>query len=125
MADAMYFLMRCIHRADMAERRDMHRAEHRAWVQSGGEGRAAVLIGSALVGPDGEGIGNFGILQAASEADARAFAEGDPFNRAGIVETIELTRLPDGFQAHRISEPMTVRGGLDAGASGVQAASRA
>lgn len=89
--------------------RDTHRAEHRAWVQSGGEGRAIVLIGSALLGPDGSAIGNFGILEAESEADARAFAEGDPFNRAGIVETIELTALPDGFQAHRIAEPMTAR----------------
>ncbi|MFZ2099465.1 MAG: YciI family protein [Oricola sp.] len=103
----MYFLMRCLHFPEMDSMRDTHRAEHRAWVKSGGEGRAVVLIGSALLGPDGESTGNFGLLQAESEADARAFAEGDPFCRAGIVETVELTRLPDTFQAHRIPEPMT------------------
>ncbi len=105
----MFFLMRCLHHEDMDAAREVHRAAHRAWVQSGGEGRALVLIGSALLGADGASIGNFGILQADSPEKARAFAEGDPFNRAGIVATIELTPLPDTFQAHRIGEPMTAR----------------
>ena len=30
-------------------------------------------------------------------------------NRSGIVASIELTPLPDSFQSHRISEPMTAR----------------
>lgn len=68
-----------------------------------------MLIGSALLDGSGVSIGNFGVLEAADLAQARAFAEGDPFNRAGIVASIELTPLPDTFQAHRISEPMTVR----------------
>lgn len=89
--------------------RDTHRAEHRAWVQSGGEGRAVVLIGSALLDENGQGIGNWGVLSAKDEESARAFAEGDAFYRAGIVETVELTRLPDSFQAHRIPEPMTAQ----------------
>ena len=105
----MFFLMRCLHHQDMDAVREVHRAAHRAWVQSGGEGRALVLIGSALLGADGAPIGNFGILQADSPERARAFAEGDPFNRAGIVATIELTPLPETFQAHRIGEPMTAR----------------
>lgn len=104
----MFFLMRCLHHEGMDEKRDAHRAEHREWVKSGGEGGAVVLIGSALLGADGGSAGNFGILQAEDEAAARAFAEGDPFCREGIVRTIELTRLPDTFQAHRIAEPMTI-----------------
>ena len=31
-----------------------------------------------------------------------AFAEGDPYARAGIVERIEITALASRFQAHRI-----------------------
>jgi uncharacterized protein len=104
----MFFLMRCLHRPQQDAARDFHRPAHRAWVQSGGEGLAAVLIGSALLDDAGASMGNFGILQADSLAKARAFAEGDPFNGAGIVETIELTPLPDTFQANRIAEPMTV-----------------
>lgn len=105
----MFFLMRCLHHKGQDLARDTHRLSHRAWVQSGGDGLAAVLIGSALVDDGGSSIGNFGILEAASLEEARAFAEGDPFNRAGIVASIELTRLPDTFQAARISDPMTPR----------------
>jgi len=92
----------------MDTKRDTHRAEHRDWVKSGGNGLAAVLIGSALVEDNGAVIGNFGILQANDMESARGFAEGDPFALAGIVKTIELTTLPDTFQAHRITDPMTV-----------------
>ena len=104
----MFFLMRCLHHSGMGAKRDTHRAEHRDWVKSGGDGLAAVLIGSALVDDDGASIGNFGILEAKDMESARGFAEGDPFVSAGIVETIELTPLPDTFQAHRITEPMSV-----------------
>ena len=104
----MFFLMKCLHRPGMDERRDEVRPKHREWVKSGGEGLAVVLIGSALVDECGASIGNFGVLSAKDEASARAFAEGDPFNAAGIVDTIEIARLADSFQAHRIAEPMTV-----------------
>jgi uncharacterized protein YciI len=104
----MFFLMRCLHHPGMDAARDEHRPAHRAWVQSGGEGAAIVLIGSALLDDAGAPIGNFGILQAKTLAVARAFAEGDPFHRAGIVASIELTPLPATFQAERITNPMTM-----------------
>ncbi len=104
-----FFLMRCLHHPGMDERRDTLRPDHRGWVGSGGGGLVAVLIGSALQGPDGEGIGNFGILEARSAEDARRFAEGDPFAKAGIVREIDITPLPDGFQAARIGDPMSPR----------------
>lgn len=101
--------MRCLHHPQKAAERDAHRPEHRKWVGSGGDGMVAVLVGSALTDANGESIGNFGILEAPSAADARAFAEGDPFNGAGIVAQIDITPLPDTFQAHRIAEPMSPR----------------
>lgn len=105
----MYFLMRCLHHAAQDLVRDAHRPAHREWVKSGGDGLAVVLVGSALLDVSGRTLGNFGILEAADLHHARAFAEGDPFNQAGIVASVELTALPDTFQANRISEPMTVR----------------
>lgn len=105
----MFFLMKCLNRPGQNAAREAHRDAHRAWVRSGGDGLAVVLIGSALQDENGDGIGNFGVLEVPDAESARAFAEGDPFHRAGIVETIELTRLPDGFQAHRIAEPLTAR----------------
>lgn len=103
----MFFLMRCLHHPGKAAERDLHRAAHRDWVASGGDGLASVLVGSALWDDAGESIGHFGILEAQDEPRARAFAEGDPFARAGIVRETVLTRLADGFQAHRISDRMT------------------
>lgn len=104
----MFFLMICHHhRAEgIAALRDSLRPAHRDWVASGGEGVAQVLTGAALWDEAGEGIGNFGVLAAPDEAAARAFAEGDPFARGGVVARIELTRLADGFRAERI-DPLT------------------
>ena len=104
----MYFLMQCTHYPNMDSRREQLRSEHRAWVASGGDGLARVLVGSATQMDNGAVLGNFGILEADSLALAMAFAEGDPFARGGVVSDIQLTRLVDGFQAHRI-DPMTQR----------------
>lgn len=104
-----FFLMRCLHHPGQDAARDATRPRHRVWVQSGGEGLVSVLIGSALTDDQGRSIGNFGILEARSQADALAFAEGDPFNAAGIVAGIEITSLPDTFQAQRIADPMSPR----------------
>ena len=102
----MYFLMICHHHEHVATLRDELRPRHREWVQCGGNGLARVLTGSALWSDTGEGIGNFGILEATDEDAARRFAEGDPFALGGVVARIELTRLADGFQAQRI-DPLT------------------
>jgi len=105
----MFVLMRCLHKPGQDAARDEHRPAHRAWVSSGGNGLVSVLIGSAILKENGETAGNFGILEAKTLEDARAFAEGDAFTVAGIVETIELTPLPETFQAHRITDPMSPR----------------
>ncbi len=103
----MYFLMINRHRDGVAQRRDELRPAHRAYVADGGGGTARVLIGSAMLALEtDEGQGNFGILEADSLEKARAFAEGDPFHTGGVVQSVELIRLPDSFQAQRI-DPMT------------------
>lgn len=101
----MFFLMICHHHEGpkIGALRDSLRPAHRDWVASGGDGVAIVLTGSALWNEAGIGIGNFGILQASSEAAARAFAEGDPFATGGVVRAITLTRLADTFRADRIT----------------------
>ena len=102
-----FFLMRCLHHPGMDEKRAGVRTVHREWVRSGGDGLASVLIGSAMLDQNATAHGHFGILEAANASDARSFAEGDPFNRSGVVAEIELTPLPDTFQAHRITERMS------------------
>lgn len=102
----MFFLMICHHHPGVDTLRDELRPRHRDWVATGGNGLARVLTGSALWDDAGQGIGNFGLLQADTEAQTRAFAEGDPFATGGVVRDITLTRLADSFQAARI-DPLT------------------
>ena len=102
-----FFTMHCHHHPDKDEARDAVRPTHREWVKSGGNGLASVLIGSAFLHDDGSPAGHWGILETDSRENAQSFAEGDPFNKNGIVERIQITALPDGFQAHRITERMS------------------
>jgi uncharacterized protein YciI len=102
----MFFLMICHHHPSADVLRDNLRPEHRDWVATGGGGLTRVLTGSALWDDEGQGIGNFGILEAQTETQARAFADGDPFATGGVVRDITLTRLADTFQAARI-DPLT------------------
>ena len=97
----MYVLMICHHAPGCDAKRDALRPQHRAWVASGGNGLALVLTGSALWDDQGA-IGNFGILEVADLAAARAFASGDPFHQGGVITRFDLTRLADTFQADRI-----------------------
>jgi uncharacterized protein len=102
-----YWLMICRHRPDAAALRDAHREAHRAYVAAGGGGTARVLTGSALTEDDGEAAtGNFGVLDAESRDAATAFAWGDPYALAGIVESVEIIALAHRFQANRI-DPLT------------------
>lgn len=103
----MFFLMENRHHPGKDAERDRLRPIHRDWVRSGGAGLASVLIGSALWDENGSAIGHWGVLEAGTEAEARAFAEGDPFFAEGVVASLTLTRLADTFQADRIAERMT------------------
>jgi|SRR5215217_6798406 len=101
----MHFLMLCRHRSGVDALRDETRPAHRAHVASGGNGLVRVLIGSGLANETGQRNGNFGILEAQSLADAKSFAEADPFNVAGVVEAIEVLPIAEGFPADRILAP--------------------
>lgn len=103
----MFFLMECRHHPDAGPQREALRPAHRDWVRGGGRGLASVVTGSALWDAAGQGIGHWGILEAATEAEARAFAEGDPFATGGVVASLSLIRLADTFTADRISPRLT------------------
>lgn len=102
-----YWLMICRHRPGVAPLRDQHREAHRAHVATGGGGIAKVLTGSALTEDDAEtAVGNFGVLEAPDRASALAFAQNDPYAKAGLVDSIEIIALASRFQAQRI-DPLT------------------
>lgn len=103
----MYWLMICRHKPGTLDLRARHRDAHRAHVASGGGGAVTVLIGSALTADDADTpLGTFGLLEAPSREAALAFAQNDPFARAGLVESIEIVALAARFPADRI-RPMS------------------
>lgn len=104
-----YFLMKCTHHENSDGQREAARAQHRQWVDTGGNGLVCVLLGSAIASDGSQSDGHFGILEAPSEAAAWQFAEGDAFNTNGIVATIDIIRLSDKFQSHRVAEPLSPR----------------
>jgi uncharacterized protein YciI len=65
---------------DVAERAPLHVAAHRAW-WSGFRERGELLF----VGPFADGAGAMAVFT--TDASARAFAEGDPFVRHGVVRS--------------------------------------
>jgi hypothetical protein len=79
----MFFLMRCLHHEGQDAARDTHRPSHRAWVQSGGEGLAAVLIGSALVDEGGSALGNFASWRPRAWKRRRLLRKAIPSNVPG------------------------------------------
>lgn len=98
----MFWLMTCHHKPGCDAAREETRPAHRAYVADGG-GVARVLIGAPLTADDGErAIGNFGIIEAPSREAVQAFAEADPYAKAGIVERITIVALASRFQAERI-----------------------
>ncbi len=107
----MFFLMRCDHHPGQDAARDRLRPAHRDWNRSGGAGRVSVIIGAALWADDGTPLGHWGILQAATPGDARAYLDGDPFVTGGVVAGTTLTRIADSFAADRINPRMSVPGG--------------
>jgi uncharacterized protein len=99
----MFWLMTCNHKPGCEAEREAARPAHRAYVASGGGGIAKVLIGAPLTADDGESaIGNFGVLEAVDRAAALAFAEGDPYAKAGIVAEIRIVAVASRFPADRI-----------------------
>ena len=84
------FIMTCRHHVGTAEMREANRASHRRWVDTGGDGLVSVLIGSAIVDDQQNNVGHFGILEAESQANALAFAEGDAFFTAGMSQASRL-----------------------------------
>ncbi len=99
----MYWLMICRHRQNIEKLRDLYRAAHRKHVSSGADD-VTVLLGSALTLDDAStSLGNFGILEAPTREAAEAFAEADPFARAGVVDSIEIIALSARFSAQKVA----------------------
>jgi len=83
----MYALI-CLDRPGALETRKANRAAHLAYIGETG----AVEQAGAFLDPEGQMIGSLVILSTDSEEEARAWADGDPYAKAGLFDSVQVMR---------------------------------
>jgi uncharacterized protein len=83
----MHFVVYCLDHPGMVERRHANYEAHKSWLQ-GSPLRA--LVSGPLTELDGTAIGSFFLYESDDIEAVRKFVFEDPFNRAGIWNTIEI-----------------------------------
>jgi len=98
----MYFLLIARDRPGLMETRLANRPAHRAYLREPGRpGRC--LMGAPLAEDDETTMtGTFLVIEAPDRAAARDFADGDPYARAGLFESVEIIALHSAFDAAQI-----------------------
>ncbi len=84
----MLYMFHCTDKAGSAEVRASNRAPHLAYL----EGQADRLFAAGpLLSDDGQGmVGSLLIVDCADAADAQAFADNDPYAKAGLFESVTI-----------------------------------
>ena len=91
----MLYAIYCVDKPNSMDVRMANRPEHIEYLKSK-EGQ--ILMGGALLTEDGEGmLGSLLVIDAAYAAAARAFADGDPFAKAGLFQSVSITRWRKAF----------------------------
>lgn len=85
----MLFLRLCLDKSDGGGLRQVHRDDHRAYLASSA---ASIFQAGPLLDGDGRMIGSLIIVDADDIDDVRRFHDDDPFTRAGLFETVLLSR---------------------------------
>ncbi|WP_027794442.1 YciI family protein [Paraburkholderia acidipaludis] len=83
----MHFVVYCLDHPGMVERRLAHYEAHKSWLQTSS---LRTLISGPLTEPDGTMIGSFFLYESDDIEAVRKFVFADPFNQAGIWNTIEI-----------------------------------
>lgn len=81
------FVLHCVDKPNALELRIATREAHLAYV--GGQKDKLKLAGPML-DADGSMAGSMLILDVADLAEAQAFAAGDPYNKAGLFERVDI-----------------------------------
>jgi uncharacterized protein YciI len=98
----MYFLMIARDRPGLLEVRLATRPAHKAYLREPGlPGRC--VMGAPLADDDEATMkGTFLVIEAPNRAAAEAFADGDPYAKAGLFEAREIIALHSAFDAAQI-----------------------
>lgn len=83
----MLYLRLCLDKADALSVRQEHRADHRAYLQSGA---ATIVQAGPLLATDGEMVGSMIIIEAGGIDEVQRFHEGDPFTKVGLFDQVHM-----------------------------------
>lgn len=89
----MFFAVMCTDKPDMDAVREAEMQAHTDYLMS----HLDKIIWAGARQREGEAYGSFYLLRAASLADARAFADADPFAIAGVFASIEISDVRRGI----------------------------
>jgi len=84
----MHFVISCKDKPGQPELRQANRPDHLDYL--GGQPERIVAAGPTL-GDDGNPNGSVLIMEFDDLAQARAFADGDPYAKAGVFESVTVT----------------------------------
>jgi len=89
----MFFAVMCTDRADAEAVREAEMQAHTDYLMS----HLDKIVWAGARQRDGEAYGSFYLLRAASEEEARAFADADPFAIAGVFSSVEISDVRRGI----------------------------
>jgi hypothetical protein len=90
----MYAIV-CFDGPDSGELRDSHRTAHQEFLQAHS---SKIAYGGPLKGrADGPSTGALIVVTCATRGEAEAFIAADPYNRAGVYETVEVHAFKQVF----------------------------
>ncbi len=103
----MLYMVYGVDKAGASERRANAREEHFAYLEAH---KDILVLGGATLGDDGDTrTGSVLIINVPSRADADRFSENEPFRKAGVFETVTVTRMRRG-QWNPAAAPKTAEG---------------
>jgi uncharacterized protein len=99
----MHYAVYCIDRPDSHEMRCDNRVRHRAYLNTQLD---RIFFSGPLLADDGiRQVGSLFILSVSSRADAEDFVAQEPYNNAGIFETVTILRMRKGrFRPENLCE---------------------
>lgn len=90
----MLWMIYCIAKPDITAVRTAAKESHSSYLKSKED---IIFFSGQLPSDDGKGtLGNVFIITANSRAEAQAFSDGEGYTRAGVFETVRITRIKKG-----------------------------
>src|SRR3954447_3967228 len=90
----MLWIVYCIAKTNIGEVRAAASAAHSAYLKSKED---MIFFSGQTLTDDGQGTtGNVFIIYAKTRAEAQAFSDGEGYTRAGVFESVHITRMKKG-----------------------------